>query len=93
MSTDTPSAKPALAQMALTFLSSRAGVTFLLTLWPVILALLGLPTGAAEEALRIYRGETTTPAATTECSPCPACPTTVTSATVGETVEATDSTP
>jgi len=44
-------------------------MAFLLTVWPLLLGLLGLPTGAAEEALRMYRGETVT----IECKPCPTC--------------------
>lgn len=64
--TPTPSSPSALA----TFLSSRTGTLLLLTAWPFLLGLLGLPTGAAEEALRLYRGETVT----IECKPCPECP-------------------
>jgi hypothetical protein len=48
------------AAMALTalleFLRTPRGVLLLLTLWPTLLGALGLPTGAAERALTVYRG-------------------------------------
>lgn len=50
-----PSRWSELAGAAFAKLATRQGILLLLTLWPTVLALMGLPTGAAEEAIRIYK--------------------------------------
>lgn len=64
----TPKKMPVLDQV-LAWMNTRAGNAFLVLLFPLIVAALGLPTGVAKAALALYEG---VPVAV-ECPPCPAC--------------------
>lgn len=61
------SGKTAALDRFLAFLATPRGITLLLTLWPVLLGVLGLPTGAAEEALEAYQKAMGTAPAVCEC--------------------------
>ncbi len=66
---ETPSPSSRVVDAVLAVLNSRAGNAFLVLLWPMLVAALGLPLGIAEAALEVYLGRDVEWAATT-CLPC-----------------------
>lgn len=70
----TEPAKLSVGETILKILNSKVGNAFLILVWPLMLAALGLPTGLAEESLALYRDavgtETAAPEAAVECPVC-----------------------